>query len=193
MSSQQTSLAIFWRNGIRERIIMHPPVKTTFEFEMNSPHDLSPVARPDSAVAIQKVGQPSAEYNWFFHHVIGTPYKWGGREGWTLNNWQTFVQRDELETWVAYWDGAPAGYYEIETQSDGSQRVLCFGLLESFIGRGLGGFLLTSCCQRCWQRGAERIWLRTCTFDHPHAIANYKARGFQLVESTCTDSPKRVD
>ena len=168
---------------------MHPPVKTTFEFVMASASELRGVQSPSDDVVIRKVGRPSAEFNWFFHDVIGSRYNWGGREGWTLDDWKNFVDRDALETWVTYWSDAPAGYFEIETQPDGSQRILCFGLLESFIGQRLGGYLLTECCQRCWHREANRIWLRTCTYDHPHAIANYKARGFRLVETTCTDAP----
>jgi hypothetical protein len=25
-----------------------------------------------------------------------------------------------------------------------------------------------------------RVWLHTCTKDHPHALSNYQARGFQV-------------
>jgi len=28
--------------------------------------------------------------------------------------------------------------------------------------------------------GASRVWLHTCTLDHPSALANYKARGFRI-------------
>ncbi|MCA9218166.1 MAG: GNAT family N-acetyltransferase [Planctomycetales bacterium] len=154
---------------------------------MHSPGDLNPVASPDESITVRRVGIPSAEYNWFFHDVIGSKYNWGGRHGWQLEDWQAFVDRADLETWVAYWSDAPAGYFEIETQTDGSQRVHCFGLLEPFIGRRLGGYLLTRCVQRCWERDATRIWLRTCTYDHPHALANYKARGFVLTNTTCAD------
>lgn len=164
---------------------MHPPVKTFFRLEMLDVADLKPKHSPSADVEIRKVGQPAPEYNWFFHEVIGARYNWGGRADWTLGDWQRFAERAVLETWVAYWLDAPAGYFEIETQRDGSQRILCFGLLEAFIGKGLGGHLLTKCVERCWEREANRIWLRTCTHDHPHALANYKSRGFKVVETYC--------
>ena len=173
---------------------MHPPIKTTFQLEMSGPDELRTAVSPSDAVVVRRIGQPSPEFNWFFHEVIGSRYNWGGRDGWTLADWRALVEQAGVETWVAYWDEAPAGYFEVERQTDGSDRVLCFGLLEAFIGRGLGGYLLTKCCQRCWERGANRIWLRTCTHDHPHAIANYKSRGFKLVETIAADKPatKRV-
>jgi len=29
-----------------------------------------------------------------------------------------------------------------------------------------------------WSLRPRRVWLHTCTLDHPHALANYMARGF---------------
>ncbi len=56
-----------------------------------------------------------------------------------------------------------------------------FGLLPEFIGRGLGGALLTSAIEEGWSpRGGiapTRVWVHTCNRDHPQALANYQARG----------------
>jgi GNAT superfamily N-acetyltransferase len=85
---------------------------------------------------------------------------------------------------VAYVAGTPAGYYELEQQTDGSVRIECFGLLRQFFDQGLGSTLLTKAVERCWAMGANRVWLTTCNHDHPHALRNYLARGFQLVKET---------
>jgi hypothetical protein len=29
-----------------------------------------------------------------------------------------------------------------------------------------------------WTLGPKRVWLHTCTLDHPNALPNYLARGF---------------
>jgi GNAT superfamily N-acetyltransferase len=55
-----------------------------------------------------------------------------------------------------------------------------FGLLPGFIGRGLGGELLTAATSRAWEMGAGRVWVHTCTLDHPQALPNYRARGFHV-------------
>ena len=86
----------------------------------------------------------------------------------------------ELKTWVAYVSSNPAGYFELETQPEGSVEITSFGLLPSFIGRGLGGYLLTVAVQKAWHMGAARVWLHTCTLDHPNALQNYCARGFRV-------------
>jgi GNAT superfamily N-acetyltransferase len=51
-------------------------------------------------------------------------------------------------------------------------------LAPGFIGKGLGKWLLTRAVQEAWVLGATRVWLHTCTLDHPSALANYQARGF---------------
>ena len=40
--------------------------------------------------------------------------------------------------------GTPAGYFELEAQERGNVEIAYFGLLPRFIGRGLGGALLTA-------------------------------------------------
>ncbi len=61
-------------------------------------------------------------------------------------------------------------------------EIAYFGLLPDFIGRGLGGALLTSAIENAWTWSPtpSRIWVHTCNRDHPFALANYQARGFAI-------------
>jgi hypothetical protein len=34
--------------------------------------------------------------------------------------------------------------------------------------------------------GTTRVWLHTCTLDGPHALANYRARGFDVSREDVT-------
>jgi GNAT superfamily N-acetyltransferase len=90
------------------------------------------------------------------------------------------VESDQHQTWVAYQQGAIAGYFELHRQGD-EVEILYFGLAPQFIGKGLGGFLLSEAIAKAWQwQGANRVWVHTCTLDHPHALKNYQARGFRI-------------
>ena len=158
--------------------------KTTYLLEMSSRADLRAPKRTTAEVAVMRVEIACSEYNWFLHQAVGVDYLWGGREDWGARDWALHVNRPELETWVAYAAGTPAGYYELEKEDDGSVRIECFGLCRQFIGKGLGGTLLATAVERCWEMGALRVWLTTCSHDHPHALRNYLARGFRLVRET---------
>ena len=153
-----------------------------WSLEMKSVSDLRPKDGCDPVFDVRKVELPFPELNRFLHRVVGGPWRWGGRENWGEKEWRDYADRDELETWIAYVSGTPAGYYEIEKQEDGSVRMLCFGLREEFIGQGYGGCFLTHAVRRCWEIGANRVWLSTCSRDHPNALRNYRARGFRVVK-----------
>jgi GNAT superfamily N-acetyltransferase len=161
----------------------HVETKQTYRLEMRL-EDFRPKRISTAELEIRRVGVACPEYNWFLHQSVGVDYRWGGRETWGPAEWQAHVDRPELETWVAYVSGTPAGYYELERQPDESIRILCFGLRRPFLGQGLGAHLLTEAVQRCWHLGATRVWLTTCSHDHPHALDNYKARGFRLLNQT---------
>ena len=38
-------------------------------------------------------------------------------------------------------------------------------------------------CGAAWAGGARRVWLHTCSFDHPFAIQNYLDRGFTVFKT----------
>jgi GNAT superfamily N-acetyltransferase len=77
------------------------------------------------------------------------------------------------------WDEV-AGYAELDRTCVENVEIVFFGLMPEFIGKGLGSYLLTAVVEHAWDVGAERVWLHTCTLDHPAALPNYLARGFRL-------------
>jgi GNAT superfamily N-acetyltransferase len=95
-----------------------------------------------------------------------------------------------LRTFVAYYDNSLAGYYELRRDDEGGVEIAYFGLLPEFIGRGLGGALLTSAIEEAWQMLSlvSRVWVHTCNLDHPAALANYQARGMAIYKQETTES-----
>ena len=164
--------------------------KITYLLEMTDRSQLQPKRVELAELEIKQVKRPSPVFNWFLHQAVGASFRWGGREDWDEARWTQYVHRDELETWVAYVSGAPAGYCELEKQDDASVRIECFGLLSEFFSLGLGGHLLTVAVERAWNFGANRVWLSTCSHDHPHALQNYLRRGFRITSET-TGPPNR--
>jgi len=123
---------------------------------------------------------PCPELNRFLYTAVGAEWWWYDRLPWNRARWLEYLDRPELETWVAYVSGTPAGYFELERQDEGNVELVAFGLLPRFIGKGLGRPLLTAAISRAWDMGARRVWVHTCDLDHPRALANYQARGFEV-------------
>ncbi|HYB44709.1 MAG TPA: GNAT family N-acetyltransferase [Candidatus Methylomirabilis sp.] len=120
------------------------------------------------------------ELNRFLYAAVGARWGWYSRLPWDFARWLAYLDRPELETWIAYVTGTTAGYFELERQERGDVELAYFGLLPAFIGQGMGGVLLTRAIDRAWDMGARRVWVHTCTLDHPRALANYLARGFRI-------------
>jgi GNAT superfamily N-acetyltransferase len=164
---------------------------TTTHLEMTSRDQLR-MARP-SPIPLQlvRVEIPCPELNRFLYTTVGARWWWYSRLSWDYGRWLTYLDRPDLETWVAFSSGTPAGYFELERQPDAAVEIVYFGLLPDFIGKGIGGALLTAAITRAWEMGAQRVWVHTCTLDHPQALPNYLARGFQIfrVEEASEDLP----
>jgi GNAT superfamily N-acetyltransferase len=64
---------------------------------------------------------------------------------------------------------------------DDSIEIAYFGLMPEFVGQGLGKYLLARAVEAAWAEKPSRVWLHTCTLDHPSALPNYLKRGFRRV------------
>lgn len=147
---------------------------------MTDPGQLSPVRRDEPALVFRQVEIASPEFSRFLYQTAGGDWHWIDRLPWTREEWLEHLERAGHETWVAYLAGTPAGYFELERQEQGNVEIGYLGLLPSFLGRGLGGRLLTAAIERAWAMGAKRVWVHTCSLDHPAALANYQARGMRV-------------
>ncbi|HEX2781212.1 MAG TPA: GNAT family N-acetyltransferase [Gemmatimonadaceae bacterium] len=110
---------------------------------------------------------------------VGRAWLWRDRDLWSDERLAEHLAQEGVSVHVLIVGGEPAGYFELQRHDDGDVELVYFGLVERFIGRGLGGFLLTAAVEEGWRRDASSIWLHTCTLDHPAALANYRARGFE--------------
>jgi GNAT superfamily N-acetyltransferase len=166
---------------------------TTYHLEMLSPAELRPKRLDRAGLALGLVPRPMPELNRFFYTAIGGDWYWTDRLPWTYERWLEFLDRPEVQTWVLAADGVPAGYFELEKQPGENVEIAYFGLLPQFVGQGLGGHALTVCIERAWAMAARRVWVHTCTLDHPSALANYQARGMRLFkeETEAKDLPPR--
>jgi GNAT superfamily N-acetyltransferase len=112
---------------------------------------------------------------------VGQQWDWDDKRPWTDAQWKEYAAAEELYTFAAYYDDLLAGYYELRRDTDGGVEIAYFGLLSEFIGRGLGGALLTSAIEEAWARRGgivpTRVWVHTYNRDHSQALANYQASG----------------
>jgi GNAT superfamily N-acetyltransferase len=134
-------------------------------------------------LSVVHVPHPTPEINRSFYVNVGADWKWTDRLPWTVAEWQQWVDRPELQTWLIKDGHASAGYFELEKQAHDDVEIVYFGLLPDFVEKGIGGWALSEAVLKAWEMGAKRVWVHTCDLDHPRALSNYLARGFQLYKT----------
>ena len=132
----------------------------------------------------------AAEYR-ALYSLVGDRWFWRDRLVWTDAELDAYLADPSVHISTLTVRGATAGYFELKQSSAATVEIMYFGLAPAFIGRGLGGWLLTRAALDAFALGASRIVLHTCTLDGPHALPNYLARGFTIVreERYRTDLP----
>lgn len=99
------------------------------------------------------------QVNRFLYQYIGGAWQWADKLGQSDTQWQEYVNQPNLRTWVAYFQGTIAGYFELYARKDGTTEIAYFGLVAQFIGRGFGGYLLSQAIKSAWSMdGAQRIY-----------------------------------
>ena len=67
----------------------------------------------------------------------------------------------------------------LDFSTPGQCELSLFGVTAKLIGSGAGRWLMNRALERAWSQAVTRVWVHTCTFDHPAALAFYQRSGFR--------------
>lgn len=70
------------------------------------------------------------------------------------------------------------GILELSFRDSPECELSFFGLVPGEVGNGTGRILIDEAIRRAFARPISRLWLSTCTLDHPKALAFYRKAGF---------------
>ena len=146
--------------------------------ELRDPAQFRPAAAlPATARVVKRESCSLAEYRRLYASV-GGPWHWRDRLAWDDTTLAAHLASPDIAVFELLVDGESAGYFELRRSGPEEVEIAYFGLMPGYIGRGLGGAMLSEAVREAWRFGGARVWLHTCTLDSPHALPNYKARGF---------------
>jgi GNAT superfamily N-acetyltransferase len=151
---------------------------TIFYLEMWSRPDAPPAAAPRPDVVVMRSERPTVSFYRYLYEQVGTRWMWYERRLISDDRLAAVVQDPDVHVHVLYVGGSPAGYAELDCRAAGEVELAYFGLLPDFIGYGLGSYFLSWAVHRAWDQGRRRLWVHTCTLDHPRALATYRHIGF---------------
>ena len=125
--------------------------------------------------------KPNFQLNKFFYKNVGKKHRWIDRLSWSDEKWVNYISNQNLETYVISEKNDLAGFFELLYNPELKEtEISYFGLLEEYIGKGIGGYALSIAIKKSFEKQIKRVWLHTCTLDHPNALKNYIARGMTV-------------
>jgi GNAT superfamily N-acetyltransferase len=138
--------------------------------------------RPERAgtpYGTQSLSSPSTGWYRALYRRIGERWLWFER---------AILEDERLAAWLAAptteilalkLDKETVGFAELDWSVAGDVEVAMFGIVPEVTAKGAASFLMEAVEARAAAEGVGRIWLHTCTFDHPAAIPFYRRAGFR--------------
>lgn len=146
------------------------------------------VPLPRSGLTVIHAQQPTVTYYRYLYDAVGRDWRWLSRKRLSDAELVKIIHDPRVEVHVLHVNGVPAGFVEFDRRIAGEIEIKQFGLMPEFIGQGLGKWFLQWAIDRAWSYSPNRLWLHTCTCDHPIALPNYLKAGFAVYDETTEDA-----
>jgi GNAT superfamily N-acetyltransferase len=145
--------------------------------EMTQPQPVS--EDPPGAWSLRRVENPGIDWFRELYVRIGGEWLWFSRVRMSDAALAERIQSPLVEVHALVDGGRDEGLLELDFRKPEACEISMFGVTARLIGSGAARFLINRALELAWSREARRVWLHTCTFDHPSALAFYQRSGFR--------------
>jgi GNAT superfamily N-acetyltransferase len=138
-----------------------------------------PRPMPESRLRLVRWEAPSlGKYRALFDRV-GARWMWFSRLVMADEALQAIIGDPGIEVYaVVDPAGVEVGMLELDYREPATCEISFLGLIPELNGKGHGRWLMAQAQARAWRAGISRVWVHTCTLDHPSALNFYRAQGF---------------
>jgi GNAT superfamily N-acetyltransferase len=165
---------------------MHPPPRpdgkiesVVTSLEMLAKPSADEIAPPRAGLTIMRAVRPTISFYRYLYDTVGEPWLWSDRRKLSDEALGAIIEHADVAVHVLYADGVPAGYVELDARDRDATEIAYLGMMPEFIGQKLGPYLLDWGIRKAWSGGTSRLWVHTCTLDHPSALGLYQRAGFR--------------
>ena len=137
------------------------------------------LADPLAIWTLRKVETPALDWFRDLYRRVGEEWLWFSRMQIPDDDLAAIIQAPRVEVYALVHEGRDEGLLELDFRDAGQCEIVYFGVTASLVGRGAARWLMNRALELAWSRPVERVWLHTCTFDHPAAMPFYQRAGFR--------------
>jgi GNAT superfamily N-acetyltransferase len=119
--------------------------------------------------------------DWFrdLYRRVGEEWLWFSRIRMPDAELSAIIHSPLVEVYTLEHEGRDEGLLELDFREAGQCELTFFGVTAKLIGSGAGRWLMNRALELAWSRPVGRVWVHTCTFDHPAALTFYQRSGFR--------------
>ena len=143
--------------------------------DMREPPALPPAA---GEWALDPIGPDLNRYRALFRRV-GEPWLWFSRLVMPEAELRAILSDVRIDAFALRAGGEDVGLLELDFRTPGECELAFLGVVPEKIGSGAGRFLIGEAVARAFARPIRRLFVHTCTLDHPGALAFYLKAGFR--------------
>ena len=149
--------------------------------EIFSLSELNEIKNPSSEFILELIDPPNFQLNKFFYKEIGKNHRWIDRLIWNDKEWIKYTTNSNIKTYVLKKKDDLVGYFELIFHDDKNETEIAYlGILEEYLNKKLGSYLLSSAIIKSFLNKSKRVWVHTCSLDHKNALHNYISRGMKI-------------
>jgi GNAT superfamily N-acetyltransferase len=152
-------------------------IVTSLEITERPPVAGAPVMAP---LKLERWDRPDLDRYRTLYRAVGAPWLWFSRLAMTDGELAAIIHSPDVRIHAAARrDGTAVGILELDHRRPGETELAFFGLVPEMTGRGFGGWLMAHALRLGWRADTRRLWVHTCTLDHPGALGFYRRHGFK--------------
>jgi GNAT superfamily N-acetyltransferase len=140
-----------------------------------------PVLRPahDDSFSLERMGAADTDRFRALFRAIGQDIMWFSRLIIPEETLSGIIGDPNVFCFALVKEGRDIGLLELDFREGGQCELSFFGVVPTAVGGGAGRYLMNEALARAWAQPISRMWVHTCHFDHPSALAFYQRSGFR--------------
>lgn len=126
---------------------------------------------------------PSSDRYRALFRRVGEPWMWFSRLVLAEDELIRIIHDPAVEIYaVEDPRGIEIGILELDLRQPEEVEISFLGLVPELAGKGHGNWLMAQALSLGWRKDIRRMWVHTCTLDHPGALSLYRRHGFTPFE-----------
>jgi GNAT superfamily N-acetyltransferase len=144
--------------------------------EMHGPPDIAPVW--PGQWHLSPCPEPNIDWYRYLFRRIGTEWLWFSRLVLPEAGLAAALAATEIYV-LSDASGKEIGLLELDRREASTVEIAFFGLIKEATGTGAARFLMQEAMRLAWTSDVTRVWLHTCSLDHPAAVPFSVNSGFK--------------